>query len=304
MATWLSLGHGSAFGTFTIPHTINTPLRESLKALRKAYGFMNADRTVKSEMARLSIEGKIRALEITFGLNGWHPHLHTLWLTRNAPSDLDSSILQAVMLRAFNRSLAKQGYPLASERRGVLVLPLTLVSGKDHAVYLSKIQDGFGEASTVALEMTRSDLKKGRRKGRVPFEIGESAVKGNAQDLARWLEYRDDIKGAHALEWSPGLKGRLGLLEVSDEALAEMENSRGPLVASMSPQEYRLAVRAPGGQAVIFDLIEQGGAAALAEYIDALGDPAPAPVVLGSMTPGDALAHYVNNRPGQMEIPS
>jgi hypothetical protein len=262
VGVWLAMRGGVAFGTFTLPHRSRTPLRASLDALRDAYRDARQDYSVRAVLSELGVEGTIRALEVTHGLNGWHPHLHLLWLTRGPLTADECSRLQAAFYRAFTASLERRGWAAPSKRHGVLVLPVSLVRGAESiGTYLSKVQDAYGD-STVAKEMSRSDLKTGRKKSRTPFELAESAGNGNRADAARWLEYEAGIKGARAIEWSRHLKGRLGVLEVDDVELLEQENQRGPMVAALSPQDFRMCVRY-GDEWLLLDLAEDGGATAV-----------------------------------------
>jgi hypothetical protein len=262
VGVWLGMRGGVAFATFTLPHRAGTPLRASLDALRGAYRDARQDYSVRALMKELGVEGTIRALEVTYGINGWHPHLHLLWLTRRPLTADQCAHLQREWFRAYSASLARRGWGAPSTRRGVLVLPVSLVRGAESiGTYLSKVQDAYGD-STVSREMARSDLKKGRKKSRTPFELAESAVTGDRRDVARWLEYEAGIKGARAIEWSRHLKGRLGVLEVDDEALIEQEAQQGPMVASLSPQDFRMCVRY-GDEWLLLDLAEEGGATAV-----------------------------------------
>jgi hypothetical protein len=64
--------------TFTLQHKVGDPLPRLLSAL------LGALRTVKGGFAwrdftrRVGGLGSVRSLEVTYGANGWHPHLHEL----------------------------------------------------------------------------------------------------------------------------------------------------------------------------------------------------------------------------------
>ena len=82
------------------------------------------------------------------------------------------------------------------------------------------MDDERGIARAVGNELARHDLKVGRRKGRTPFELLAGAVfDGDADDLAAWREYEAGMKGQRAIAWSKGLKARLLIAEVTDEAI-------------------------------------------------------------------------------------
>lgn len=269
-AMHLGIGGGLGFGTFTLPHKITTPLAESLAAVRSGYKSVREHYATREAFADLGVDGAIRALEITYGRNGWHPHLHLLWLTRTALNPAACEELRSVLYAGWSRHLDRIGWSAPSEARGVLVLPVSLVKGSEGmAAYLSKVQDPFGAPSTVSREMARGDLKKGRKTSRTPFEVAESAVAGDRRDAARFLEYAAATHGARAIEWSRGLKGRLGVLDLDDDDLAEREAMRGDRIHSLTPQQYRLVARYRR-DAYVLDLAEQGGPARIVEAIQAL----------------------------------
>ncbi len=268
VGVWLGMGGGVAFGTFTLPHRSSTALADSLHALRNAYRDARQHRTVRTALSDLGIDGAIRALEVTHGENGWHPHLHLLWLTARPLTASECRVLQRAFFVAFSASLVRRGWAKPSARRGVLVLPVSLVRGADSiSAYLSKVQDAYGQPSSVSKEMARGDLKTGRGKGRTPFELAESAVAGDPRDLGRWYEYERTMPGARAIEWSRHLKGRLGVLDVDDDQALDRENSTGPVLASLSPQDFRMCVRY-GQEWLLLDLAEEGGASAVYAEVD------------------------------------
>jgi hypothetical protein len=266
----LAMKGGLAFGTLTLPHERKDRLSASYDACRLGYKAVREDRSVRACMKDLGINGTIRSTEVTYGGNGWHPHQHLLWFLRRPLTVQEAGQLQVEMLRAWNGHLGRIGWPPASKRRGCLVLPVALErGGTSVAAYLSKVQDSYGEGSSVSREMARGDLKSGKKKSRTPFEVAAGAVEGSPQDRARWLEYADATKGRRAIEWSRGLKGRLGVLEVDDEQLQEIEQMRGERTASLSPQSYRLVARY-GADALLLDLAEDGGATAVYELVTQL----------------------------------
>lgn len=263
----LAIGGGVAFGTFTLPHSLSHSLSQSLSALRTAYRDARQNGSVRRLLADLGLDGFIRALEVTTGANGWHPHLHLLWLFSRPLTPSECARLQRVWFDAFASSLARQGWSAPSRKRGVLVLPVSLVKGAEAlGVYLSKVQDSYGD-STVSKEMARSDLKKGRKTSRTPFELAAGAVAGSPTDRGLWLHYERAIKGARAIEWSRHLKGRLGVLDLDDDQVQEQIDGQGPVIASLSPQEYRLCVRL-GQEWLLLDLAEEGGGSAVLAEVE------------------------------------
>ena len=67
--------------TLTIGHEQETPLRGSLGLLKGAWGSMLKSDAFKEICREHGIAGWCWSVEITYGEEGWHPHMHvTLFL--------------------------------------------------------------------------------------------------------------------------------------------------------------------------------------------------------------------------------
>lgn len=203
-----SLGWKAWFVTFTVPHSIETPLATSLKALRSAYAKMRRYSSLRDFW--LAVEGVIKATEIQVGNNGFHPHLHCVIFTTS------SSLDEAALKSAWAKAVVREGLARPSDRVGVVVKEATSAS---ISWYLSKIQE-----NKLSLEMTRSDLKKGRSKKSgwhaAPFDLLDRDVElpiSMAQRQRLWVDYVKATKGVSAIRWSKGLKSKLSIGEVSDD---------------------------------------------------------------------------------------
>ena len=209
-----ALGWSAFFVTFTVPHSIETPLTQSLGALRSAYAKMRRYSSLRDFWS--SVAGVIKATEIQVGNNGFHPHLHCVIFTTS--SSLDESSLK----RAWAKAVVKEGLARPSDRVGVVVKEATSAS---LSWYLSKIQE-----NKLSLEMTRSDLKQGRAsKGEwhcAPFDLLDASISlpiSMAQRQRLWVEYVTSTKGVSAIRWSKGLKSKLSIGEVSDDDLGALD---------------------------------------------------------------------------------
>jgi hypothetical protein len=83
----------------------------------------------------------------------------------------------------------------------------------------------------MTFEIAGGRFKKGRKKGRTPFEIlADGLETGLADDLDLWLEWETASKGRRQLVWSRGLKVRVEIEELSDEEIAEASDEGETLV--------------------------------------------------------------------------
>lgn len=268
----LQAGGSLAFATFTLPHDRHDALAGLLDDVNGAWKRVQQSRGFRGRREQHGL-ATVRALEITDGAgarsNGWHPHLHVLLFIDGpmlAPALAD---LGAYLSDAWAAAVEKTGRRRPSSTHGTRVQPVTLVGGTTGlALYLSKVQDGYGDAWGLGAEVARGDLKAGRRRDRVvPFDHALAAADGDAHAFARWREYETATHGRRCLTWSVGLRERYAVPEVDDQALVE---PAGQVIAVYSPQEHELVVRY-GRESHVLDLAEWSGADAIYALLRALG---------------------------------
>ena len=224
--------------TRTFSHTANDRLVPMWQTLSAAEAKYKNGEPWKRIVRRYKIEGTVRALEVTVGQHGWHPHLHELvFLSLDAePFDLDlENPYQALQDSLFDRwhsACGRAGLGLPSREHGVDVR-----SGEDAARYVSK----WGMAS----ELTRSNSKVGKVGGLTPFDLLRVAlheaddVSGRAA-LALFAEYGQAAHGKRQLVWSKNLRQKLGL--VIEDAIQEKAKDAEVAAGGVEPDAVRLAM--------------------------------------------------------------
>lgn len=242
----LDAGGGAYFITLTLPHHSGDRLTATRRLVSRAWQLLQRGTPWLRLKARLGVVGFIRALEVTHGGNGWHPHLHILVLTTAPLSPEAQTALDAYAFAKWCDGVTAQGHALPT-RDG---FRLEVVGSADVGAYVTKMG--------AALELTHGAHKKGRRASRTPFQIlADFQAGGDEADLALWLEYERATKGARRLTWSRGLKAQYAVPEVSDEELAQAEVG-GELVAAISADEWR-GVVAFGARVAILEAAERDG---------------------------------------------
>jgi hypothetical protein len=206
--------------------------------MTKAYTHkMLSGRTGKDLRLSLNFVGTIRAIEVTYGKNGWHPHLHILVISQNRSSLV---FQESIWRTAWLRACIKAGLPLPSETHGC-----TLQNGDAAALYVSK----WG----LAQELTKSHLKKGKEKGASPWDLlaiasGESwdDMPDYPSDTARrlWCTYAAAFKGRRQLCWSKGLKDLLSVVDTTDEELATEDLDTAALLYTLTDIEWSWIIAA------------------------------------------------------------
>jgi hypothetical protein len=180
---------------------------------------------------RFGLVGSIKALEVTHGANGWHPHCHLLLFV---PAEVDVPALDASLHALWDRSRAFAG-----------------LTGNEHAYRLDDTDAAAAEyvakwgherAWDEAAEVAKSPVKRGRRGSRSPFGLLADADAGDQDAGALFVEYAQAFKGRHQLQWSRGLAALLDVEVKSDEEVIEEVDAAGVLLALIRAAKYRLLV--------------------------------------------------------------
>lgn len=234
-------GGAIAFCTLTSSHDGGMNPGRFLVRLRESWRAVQRSRGYRGQMKRLKAAGFLKKLEVTYGRNGFHPHLHLAFFfdrdfTRPAPmadgtprEPAELVVLQKVIFAEWRKAFVDAGYPPPSERRGTKLEYVTPGSTKWRA-YLAKM--GFEITGTkegrngnrsmwevlqdAGLAWTRC-LKEGYSPIHVNRQTGE--VHQVLRDVIVWRQYEKMIKGARQLEWSRALKKRYAVSELTDEQL-------------------------------------------------------------------------------------
>lgn len=257
-------GYGGlvALATFTISHQASDALSALLTGFLTSLSKLRSSSPWTRISQRFGVSGSVRALEITHGSNGWHPHAHILFFL---PSDVDLSAFADALRRRWLAVLTRAGLS-ASWAIGVDV------RAADGAVgdYVAKM----GHDWTAAHELTKAVVKKGRRaeSRTVAQLLADYALNGDGQAGALWREYAQLFRGKHQLVWSDGLRARLlpELDEKSDEELAAQHDEMAVLLATLTLPQWR-AVVANDARAELLSVAASGDRVQLVSFLACLG---------------------------------
>ena len=262
--------------TVTVPHVRQDDLKTLIKSLGTAWRSFSTGRVSARLRAEIGLVGTIRNVEVTHGVNGWHPHFHCLLIHKEALAPDKIKSVEAAWGAHWQHCAVKAGLRRPSDAHG-----LTLQAGDYAARYVSK----WG----LEHEMTKSQAKRSRRAGRTPFDIAEDYDDGidTARNAGLWREFAEAMHGQRQLFWSKGLKALLRVEERDDEALCAEEDQRpAELVVQLTLPEWR-AVRARH-RATLLDLAERAPAL-IRDWLDGLVEPPaePPPEAAGVLQDGD-----------------
>jgi len=206
------IGQGGdvALITLTFSHSIYHKLRDLLPALTKAQRKLKSGRQWQRIKEKYGIIGSVRALEITHGRNGWHPHVHEIEFFDRPLTHSEQDELRAEIFDLWLIACTKVGLGLPSEAHGVDVRGATRA-----AQYVGK----WGFAS----ELARGTGKTGWA-GRTPWQLLEDYLQGDQLAGELWKEFSGVFMGRRQLFWSKGLRDHLEMGELfTDEELADCD---------------------------------------------------------------------------------
>jgi len=254
--------------SLTVRHGLGNDLRATRRGLANAFQRLIRGEPWKRFRSKHGIEHHVRALEVTHGSHGWHPHLHALLFLEVplSPEELVEATawLQERWRACVRRTLGSEAVP---NEHGV-----DLRASK-RADYLAKF----------SFELVDPGGKRGRGSNRTPLQIAMSAASGRcADDEALWAAYCAGMRGAKMLTWSAGLRAAVELdAEKSDEEVVEGEEQQeAELVAVMSGAAWDASRGRRGLACAILEAAELAtGPAqcytAIQDLIRARGRPAP-----------------------------
>lgn len=207
--------------------------------------------------------GSVRALEVTYGENGWHPHLHELALLQIPVTGAIESGIESWVKDHWRKAVEKQGYN-ATWQHGADV------KTEEHSIrdYVVK----FGRLPketrwTVEHELTKAVVKKSHADGTTPLGLLHKYGLGDQQAGKLFVEYARSFKGKNQLVWSRGLREMLGFgIMPTDEQLAEDEGESGRILASLSRSEWA-TILSLNHRAVLLEYASGASESELSSYL-------------------------------------
>lgn len=196
--------------------------------------------------------GFVRALETTYGDNGWHPHLHLLVFTKEALTEDQLALVhlkifakwEARVMKVTGKQASRKGFSFASAERGSVDVHLD--AARD---YLAKfgtdreLEEIVVQRRTwgAADELTRSHLKDKGLGGRSPWKLLADFTDGDKHAGMLWKEFVSAFKGRAQLQWSRGLRAALGLdQELDDDQAAAAVEAEDVLLARITVEDWKV----------------------------------------------------------------
>ncbi len=263
---WTADGGSVVLLTQTVPHSRQDVLEVLLERFTKALEKFKGQRGYERARKSLGIEGSIKALEVTHGANGWHPHAHTILfvsglhdqggvhLRREMRSELFRLWQSAVRRAGFEKELSSDAFDVQDASKV--------------KKYLTKM--GTEYQWNAEHELVKAHSKRGSSQSMTPFDMLRGLLDESRPELrARFAEYSACFQGKRQLVWSNGLKKRLlGTDGLSDEQIAESIGEADAVLANITPDEW-IIIRRHNLQGEVLWMVQDFGPPGLRNLLSA-----------------------------------
>ena len=247
----------SLMATYTVRHDKGMRLKTLLNQMSDAYGKTFSGRWWKGTREEFGLVGAVRALEVTYGQSGWHPHYHViLFVSRNMLKGVyDGPILPEQEIFANPTEYAETLTDVIQGRWLERLTQVGLSGEKDIAFDLRasdrRVAEYISKYGTMPQEWqinaspyeVASAHTKNARKGNFGALDMLFHAPGNPRMKNLFLEYHDATKGKSSIQWSPKLKDLLDIELIRDSMAAQgVETETDRLLAEIKIDFWRYIV--------------------------------------------------------------
>ncbi len=256
---WTAQGGTVVLVTQTVQHERKDVLELLLERFTLALRKFKGCKGYTAARGLYGISGSIRALEVTDGGNGWHPHAHTI-LFLDGPTHLGK--LRVELFRLWNSAATRAGFEKQPSPKAFTVQDASKVK-----VYITKM--GTEYTWNAEHELVRAHSKSGSSQSMTPFDMLRAylAEPDDGPLLARFAEYAYCFHGKRQLVWSNGLKKRLlGTEGQTDQQVADSIGELDPVLAYITLSEWK-TIRRHNLQGQVLEVVGDYGRAGLDHFL-------------------------------------
>lgn len=264
----VSMGWSFLFLTYTIPHSLENSLHDTVKQFASARKKFVAGGALTRFRKSIGYEGSVTRYEETYGINGLHPHIHeVIIINRFLPHEesakiikwyrerwittcIDIGIIPNNRMKAFKKHGFDGEYTTIPDNISKYLAKHDWESKEDKYDFEQRAKKEIGEASEkqrnrLSYEVSSKDTKRPKLvEGRSMWDIFESAVlRNNDRDFGIWLEYMIAYSGKAVIRWSPLLAAKLKVRQKDEEAKVSEKEMNFPKIFEVPLSSYSKVVR-------------------------------------------------------------
>lgn len=231
--------------TLTFSHKKKDRLKDTIKQFGQATTKFMTGRAFNDIRLQMDMIGRIRVYEVTYGKNGFHPHVHIALFYKN---DIDLLKMRIKMYELWEKACLKFGIKTNYEHG------LDLQGAEQAEAYLSK----HGTWS-LEQELSKSHIKKAKNDSMTPFDFLRKYIESEDENLLKlFREYVECFKGKRQIQWSQGLKKQFVLVEKTDDELAKEKLEEADVLGMLEYQEWKQILKQEY-RTVFLDRVEKYG---------------------------------------------
>lgn len=219
-------GGNIAMLTLTFSHKKTDRLKDTIQNFGKATTKFMSGKAFNNIRLEMDLIGRIRVFEVTYGSNGFHPHLHIALFYNN---QIDLQKIKQKMYALWEKACEK--FEIKTSFKHGMDL-----QGADEAEsYLSK----HGNWS-LEQELSKSHIKKAKKDSMTPFDFLRKYLETEDEKLLElFREYMECFKGKRQIQWSQGLKKMFVLEEKTDEELAKEKTEESDSLGQLDYADWK-----------------------------------------------------------------
>ena len=257
---WLNQGGAVVMATHTTQHEKNDLLSDLLPMFNRALQASKSGRAYKGLQADYSIAHSVKALEITHGSNGWHPHAHTV-LFLEEKTDLQE--LASEMFSLWRNSALRVGLREPSRKA------FEIVDASKVRSYVTKMGQEY--QWNAEHELVKAHSKVGKGQSFTPFDFLRANLDESRPKLmALYAEFAYNFKGRRQLVWSKGSKRELlGEEGLSDQEIADSIGELDPVLADIDLSDWQ-KIRRRNLQGDLLQIAKEFGGVGVMNFLKVL----------------------------------
>lgn len=263
---WEAKGGRVVMATFTVRHHRGDDLAQLVEGIGQAYRRARSGKAWQLITQRHGIAGTIRALEVTHGRNGWHPHLHCLLFV---VVSCDLGRLEADLRHTWEGGIRRAGLKQVNAH-GVSV-GFGQMTAADYVAKYGRDREETGWG--VKEELTKANSKSGSGDSRTPFDLlGAYAFDQDEEAGRLFVVFAQVFFRKQQLVWSTGLRALLLATEeeATDEELAAAIGEDSPCLGGLTLRQWRV-VLGNDMRAELLNELERGGLDGVRQLLVGLG---------------------------------